>query len=160
MPKPHEYWMRLALEEARQAAEEDEIPVGAVIVHKDACIARAHNLCEQTGNPTAHAEMLAIQQACRQLGTQRLRGCTLYVTLEPCPMCAGALMAAQLESCYYAAADARQGCCASVYALPQDPAFYHHVYCIAGCLQEEAAALLRRFFFEKRQAKEAKGDRQ
>ena len=153
MPDQHEYWMRIALAEAQKAADENEVPVGAVIVRGSELIASAHNLCEQLNNPTAHAEMLAIQNACSAIGTQRLTGCRMYVTLEPCPMCAGALMAAQLESCYYAAADMRQGCCASVYALPQDPAFYHHVYCIGGCLQEASAELLQRFFAEKRKQK-------
>ena len=143
--------MMEALREAQKAFEEGEIPVGAVIAQGDRIIARAHNLREQTGDPTAHAEVLAIREAARQLGGRRLTGCTLYVTLEPCPMCAGAMVMACLEKCYFAARDERQGCCESVYALPNDPAFYHRVPCIGGLMEEEAAGLLKRFFLNRRE---------
>lgn len=149
----HERFMRVALEEARLAAEEGEIPVGAVIVSRGRIIAQAHNLRESTGDPTAHAEMLAIRQAARYLGGRRLAGCTLYVTLEPCPMCAGAMVMACLERCYFAARDQRQGCAESVYALTNEPSFYHRLCCVGGLLEEDATALLRRFFEQRRSRK-------
>ena len=150
----HEAMMRLALEEAQKAFEQNEIPVGAVIARNGEVIAAAHNLREQMGDPTAHAEVLVIREAAKKLGSRRLTGCTLYVTLEPCPMCAGALVMAGLDSCYFGAKDERQGCAESVYALTMDPAFYHRLPCIGGLLEEEAAELLRRFFLERREIKE------
>ena len=146
----HEELMREALKEAQLAFEEGEIPVGAVIAHGGEIIARAHNLREQTGDPTAHAEVLAIREAARALGGRRLNQCTLYVTLEPCPMCAGAMVMACLNKCYFGAKDERQGCCESVYALPNDPAFYHRVPCIGGLLEEESSRLLKDFFLARR----------
>ena len=150
----HEAMMRLALEEAQKAFEQNEIPVGAVIARNGEVIAAAHNLREQLSDPTAHAEVLVIREAAKMLGSRRLTGCTLYVTLEPCPMCAGALVMAGLDSCYFGAKDERQGCAESVYALTMDPAFYHRLPCIGGLLEEEAAELLRRFFLERREIKE------
>lgn len=147
----HEALMRQALEEAQKAFDEGEIPVGAVIARKGEVIARAHNLREQTGDPTAHAEMLVIRQAAQRLGGRRLNECTLYVTLEPCPMCAGAMVMACLNKCYFGARDERQGCCESVYALPADPAFYHRVPCIGGLLEAEASRLLKQFFRARRE---------
>lgn len=147
----HEALMHQALEEAQKAFDEGEIPVGAVIARKGEVIARAHNLREQTGDPTAHAEMLAIRQAAQRLGGRRLNECTLYVTLEPCPMCAGAMVMACLDKCYFGARDERQGCCESVYALPADPAFYHRVPCIGGLLEAEASRLLKQFFRARRE---------
>jgi len=146
----HEQLMREALKEAQLAFEEGEIPVGAVIAHGGEIIARAHNLREQTGDPTAHAEVLAIREAARALGGRRLNQCTLYVTLEPCPMCAGAMVMACLNKCYFGAKDERQGCCESVYALTNDPAFYHRVPCIGGLLEAEASRLLKDFFLARR----------
>ena len=146
----HEELMREALSEARKAFDESEIPVGAVMARGGEIIARAHNLREQTGDPTAHAEVLAIREAARAMGGRRLSDCTLYVTLEPCPMCAGAMVMACLDKCYFGARDERQGCCESVYALPMDPAFYHRVPCIGGLLEAEAAELLKRFFAQRR----------
>ena len=142
-----EEFMEEALREA--AADENEVPVGAVVVYQGRVIARAHNERE-ANHPFAHAEMLAMERACQALGNRRLHGCTLYVTLEPCPMCAGALMMAELDGCVFGAYDPRQGCCGSVYTLPQDPAFFHRVSCVGGVLEEQCGALLRRFFAEKR----------
>ena len=147
---PHESLMRLALEEAGAAFREGEVPVGAVVAKDGRPVARAHNLREQTGDPTAHAELLAIREAARVLGARRLTGCTLYVTLEPCPMCAGAMVMAQLDGCVFGAYDARQGCCGSVYDLPHDPAFFHRVPCAGGVLENECARLLRAFFERRR----------
>ncbi len=146
MLKAEEY-MREALKEA--ALDENEVPVGAVVVRDGEIIARAHN--ERGGDrPFAHAEMLAMQRASEKLGSRRLHGCALYVTLEPCPMCSGALMLAELDQCVYGAADPAQGCCGSVYTLPEDPAFFHRVPCAGGVLGDECASLLRRFFERKR----------
>ncbi len=147
---PHERMMRLALAEAEKALDEREVPVGAVIAQGGRLVASAHNLREQSGDPTAHAELLAIREAARRLGTRRLNGCILYVTLEPCPMCAGALCMAFVEMCYFGARDERQGCAESVYALTNDPAFYHRLPCVGGLLAEESRALLTRFFQGRR----------
>ena len=146
----HETMMRLALEEARKAAEEGEVPVGAVIARDGEVLAAAHNQREQDGDPTAHAEILAIRQAAARLGRRRLNDCTLYVTLEPCPMCAGAIVMACVGTCYYGAADQRQGCAGSLFSLPQEPAFYHRTPCIGGLLEESCAALMNDFFAQKR----------
>lgn len=146
----HEGMMLEALKEAQKAFQKGEIPVGAVMVKEGRIIARAHNLRETTGDPTAHAEVLAIREAAQVLGGRRLSGCTLYVTLEPCPMCAGALVMACVERCYFGARDERQGCCESLYALTQDPAFYHRLPCIGGLMEEEASELLRQFFRSRR----------
>ncbi len=146
----HEAYMRLALDEARLAQAAGEVPVGAVMVHGGKVIAACHNLRETTCDPTAHAEMLALREAARVLSTRRLNGCTLYVTLEPCPMCAGAIVMAQVDACFFAAYDARQGCCGSVYDIPQDPAFSHRTRIVGGILEEEAKALLQEFFNARR----------
>ncbi len=146
MLKAEEY-MRQALLEA--AADPGEVPVGAVIVYQDRIIARAHNQREE-GQPFAHAEMLAMERACEALGGRRLHGCTLYVTLEPCPLCAGGMIMAELDECVFGAYDPRQGCCGSVYALPEDPAFFHRVRCTGGVLEKECAQLLRTFFQDRR----------
>ena len=140
--------MREALSESAKSGE--DVPVGAVVVYQDRIIARAHNERENGGGPFAHAEMLAMQRAAEVLGTRRLHGCKLVVTLEPCPMCAGALVMAQPDECVFGAYDPKQGCCGSVYDLPHDPAFSRHVPCIGGVLEEECAEMLRAFFAEKR----------
>ena len=142
----HEELMREAVAEAQLAFARGEIPVGAVVALNGEIIARAHNLREATGDPTAHAEVLAIREAARKMGGRRLGQCTLYVTLEPCPMCAGAMV----KQCYFGARDERQGCCESVYALTGDPAFYHRVPCIGGLLEEESSRLLKEFFRTRR----------
>lgn len=144
----HEQFMRLALQEALKSGE--DVPVGAVIVRDGQVIASAHNEREALQSPLAHAEMLAMERACHALHTRRLTGCTLYVTLEPCPMCAGAMVMAQLGQCVFGAYDERQGCCGSVYDLPHDAAFFHRVPCMGGVLQQECAQLLRAFFEQRR----------
>ena len=145
-----EHWMRLALEEARKAREEGEVPVGAVLVRGDEVICRAHNRREALHDPTAHAEMLCLQEGARLLGDWRLRECTLYVTLEPCPMCAGAMIMGQLDRCVFGAADPRQGCCGSVYDLPGDAVLGGGTRWQSGVLAEECAALMTAFFQRKR----------
>ena len=143
-------YMQLALEEARLAAAEGEIPVGAVIVKDGEIIARAHNRRENDYDPTAHAEMLCMRQAASVLGDWRLRGCTLYVTLEPCPMCAGAMVMSQLTGCVFGAADEKQGCCGSVYDLPGDPSLAGQTKWQSGVLAEECGELMRSFFHSRR----------
>ncbi|MBQ2930264.1 MAG: tRNA adenosine(34) deaminase TadA [Clostridia bacterium] len=143
-------YMRMALEEAQKAAAEHEIPVGAVVVKDGEVIARAHNRRENDHDPTAHAELLALREAARLLGDWRLRGCTLYVTLEPCPMCAGAMVMSQLSQCVYGAADEKQGCCGSVYDLPGDPALAGQTKWQSGVLAEECGEMMRTFFAGRR----------
>ena len=142
--------MRMALEEAQLAADEGEIPVGAVLVKDGEVIARAHNRRENDHDPTAHAEVLCMRQAARVLGDWRLRGCTLYVTLEPCPMCAGAMVMSQLSRCVYGAADDKQGCCGSVYDLPGDPALSSQTQWQSGVMAEACGELMRSFFSRRR----------
>ncbi len=146
----HEFFMKMALDLAKQAQREGEVPVGAVVVHQNQVIGQGYNLREKLKSPTAHAEMLAITQASRHLNTRRLEGCSLYVTLEPCPMCAGAMIMAQINRCYFAAYDQRQGCGGSIYNLLEDPAFYHQCKVIGGIMEEEAQKLLQEFFGKKR----------
>lgn len=146
----HEEMMTLALEQARAAAALGEVPVGAVIARGREVIASCHNLREQLQDPTAHAEILALRKAAEVTGSRRLHGLTLYVTLEPCPMCAGAIIMAEIDRCIYAAPDRRQGCCESVYAIAADPAFFHRVQTVGGVLEKEAAALMTDFFKDKR----------
>ena len=145
-----EKWMRLALEQAKLARDMGEIPVGAVIVRDGEVVSVAHNLCETEHQATAHAEMLAIDRACRALGTNRLSGCTLYVTLEPCPMCAGALIHARLDRVVFAAKDPRAGAFGSLINLYAYPLESHPV-CESGPLSEESLVLLRDFFEKLRQ---------
>ncbi|MBE5783187.1 MAG: nucleoside deaminase [Clostridiales bacterium] len=138
-----EAFMQEAILEAGK--DSGEVPVGAVIVKNGKIIARAHNERE-SGRPFAHAEMLAMERACQALGERRLHGCELYVTLEPCPMCAGGMIMAEIDACYFGAYDERQGCCGSVYTLPEDPAFFHRVRCMGGILEQECQKLLQDFF--------------
>ena len=143
-------YMRIALEEAQRAAAENEIPVGAVIVKDGQVIAAAHNRREADHDPTAHAEMLCMRAAAAKLGDWRLRGCTLYVTLEPCPMCAGAMVMSQLSGCVFGAADEKQGCCGSMYDLPGDPALCGQTKWQSGVLAEECGRMMRSFFARRR----------
>ena len=142
--------MRAALGEAAQALALGEVPVGAVVVRDGEIVARAHNERETGGDPTAHAEVLAIRRAARALGRRRLSDCTLYVTLEPCPMCTGAIAMARLGEVVFGAYDERAGCCGSLYALTEDAAFGAVIPSSGGLLEEECRALLDRFFAEKR----------
>lgn len=143
-------YMRAALDEAAAAKAEGEIPVGAVVVCKGEIIASAHNEREREIDPTAHAEVLALRRAAKRLGRRRLDGCTLYVTLEPCPMCAGAIVMAGVDAVYYGAADARAGCAGSVYALPEDPAFGQKIPCMGGMMAQRCTEILDGFFEERR----------
>ena len=144
-----EHYMRLAIALAKKAAEEDEVPIGALIVRGDEIIAAASNLREQRKCATAHAEILAIEEACRALGGWRLHGCTLYVTLEPCAMCAGASINARLDRVVYGAYDRRFGALGSLCTLSALP-FNHALKVRAGVLEEECRALLSDYFKAKR----------
>lgn len=142
--------MRFALEEARIAFAEGEIPVGAVVADGGRVLARAHNRRETDADPCAHAEILALRKAAARLGRWRLQGLTLYVTLEPCPMCAGAAEMSGLARVVYGARDAQYGCCGSVYRLTEDPAFPTYCPADGGLLADECAALVRQFFQNRR----------
>ena len=143
--------MRLALEQARRAAAQGEVPVGAVIYHRDQKIlAMAHNRRETDADPTAHAEMLAMRQAAAKLGTWRLDGCTIAVTLEPCPMCAGALVNARVQRLVYGAADPKMGAVDTLYQLCTETRFNHRLEVSRGLLDDESRKLLQHFFGTRR----------
>jgi tRNA(adenine34) deaminase len=147
----HLYHMEMALEEADLAAAEDEVPVGAVIVSfQKGVIARAHNQREQLRDPTAHAEMIAITQAAQSLQSWRLEDCVLYVTLEPCPMCAGAVVQARLPLVVYGCTDPKAGACDTLFRLCSDPRLNHRAQVTGGVLADRCAAVLSAFFQAKR----------
>ena len=145
-------FMRQALAEAELAAAAGEMPVGCVIAREGEIIARAHNECESRGDATAHAELLAIRRASAARGDWRLNDCTLYVTLEPCPMCAGALVQARLGRLVYGAPNPAQGCAGSLYRIPEDPAFPHFCPSDGGVLAGECGSLLKACFDKKRRS--------
>jgi tRNA(adenine34) deaminase len=142
--------MKLALEEAERAFSQDEVPVGAVIVHDGRLIGSAHNQRELLHDPTAHAEMIAITQAAEARGSWRLDNCTLYVTLEPCPMCAGAVLQARIPMLVYGAADPKAGAVHSLYRLLDDPRLNHRTTAVSGVLAEPCGEILSRFFRKQR----------
>jgi tRNA(adenine34) deaminase len=142
--------MRLALEEAEGARAHGDVPVGAVVARDEEVLARAGNARERDQDPTAHAEMLALRATAQALGTWRLDGCTMYVTLEPCAMCAGALVLARIDRLVFAAADPKAGFAGSLGDLVRDPRLNHSVEVTTGVLEPEAAALLREFFRDRR----------
>lgn len=147
--------MGLALSEAGAATAHGDVPVGALVVSGDGTVlARRHNERELVGDPTAHAELLALRDAAARLGRWRLGGCLLVVTLEPCPMCAGAALAARIDTVAFGAADPKAGACGSLYNLAADPRLNHDMTVVPGIRAEEAALLLRRFFAERRQLSE------
>ena len=146
----HTAYMEQALEQARLALDQGEVPVGAAVVRGGQVIALAHNEREALCDPTAHAEVLALRRAAKALGRRRLDDCRLYVTLEPCPMCAGAIVMAGVESVYYGAADAQAGCAGSVYALTEDPAFGKRIPGMGGLMERECREVLDTFFKDKR----------
>jgi len=142
--------MQMAYREAELAWSEDEVPVGAVIVQANRVIARAHNQREQLHDPTAHAEMIAITQAAEALQSWRLEETTLYVTLEPCPMCAGAIVLARIPTVVYAAPDPKAGAAESLYELLSDPRLNHRAAIVSGVLRQPCSELLTQFFQQKR----------
>ena len=141
----HEDYMREALALARQAAERGDVPVGCVIVKDGVVVGRGRNRREERGDATAHAELEAIREACGRTGSWRLSGCTLYVTLEPCPMCAGGIINARIDTVRYGAREEKSGCCASVLNLFEER-FNHRPRIYGGVLEGDCAALLREFF--------------
>jgi tRNA(adenine34) deaminase len=142
--------MRAALDEARAAFDAGEVPIGAVIVHDEHIIGAAGNQRESLQDPTAHAEMVAITQAAETLGSWRLLDCTLYVTLEPCPMCAGAIVQARIPTVFYGAADPKAGGCHTLFQITSDVRLNHQAVVIGGVLENEARALLQEFFAQQR----------
>ncbi len=150
MNKIDEIYMRQALNEAQKAAQEDEVPVGCVVVHEKKIIARAHNQVERLKDPTAHAEMLALTSAANYLGTKWLNGVSLYVTIEPCSMCSGALVLARIKNLFYGASDPKTGACGSVFNIVNNKKLNHRIKVHKGLLKEECALLLSQFFKKKR----------
>jgi tRNA(adenine34) deaminase len=146
------YFMQIALDEAQKSLLEDEVPVGAVIVYQDEVIARGHNLIRTRKDPTAHAELIAISAASRYLQYERLLDCSLYVTLEPCAMCAGAIVWARIKRLIFGATDPKAGCCGTLYNLPQDERFNHYVEITSGVLEKECSEIISSFFREIRLA--------
>ncbi|MCI2775182.1 tRNA adenosine(34) deaminase TadA [Staphylococcus petrasii] len=148
-----EYYMNLAIEEAKKAQQLGEVPIGALIVKDDEIIARAHNLRETAQQPTAHAEHIAIERASKVVGSWRLEDCTLYVTLEPCVMCAGAIVMSRIPKVVFGAMDPKGGCSGSLMNLLEEPRFNHRASVITGVLENECGDLLRNFFRELRAKK-------
>lgn len=145
-----EYFLGEALKEAKKAFELDEVPVGCVIVYNDKIIARSHNLREKKKNALAHAEIIAINKACKKLKQKFLDGATLYVTIEPCIMCSGAIIQSRIKKVVYGASESKFGCCESLGNVFNDYKFNHHVEVVGGVLKDEAAFLMKSFFKEKR----------
>ena len=151
-PSIHEHFMREALKQASLALEKGEVPVGAVIVHENKIIARAHNQCEMLHDPTAHAEMIALTQASEALSSNKkdhrgsLEGSTMYVTLEPCPMCAGALVMTKCKNLVYGAKDHKAGACESLYRITQDDRLNHRLQVVSGVMEKDSQVFLQEFF--------------
>ncbi|MBS2967235.1 tRNA adenosine(34) deaminase TadA [Metabacillus sp. KIGAM252] len=153
--KSDEWFMKLAIEEAKKAEAVQEVPIGAVIVREGEVVSAAHNLRETEQRAIAHAEILAIDEACRKLGTWRLEGATLYVTLEPCPMCAGAIVLSRVERVVFGAPDPKGGCAGTLMNLLQEERFNHQVEVEEGVLREECGKLLSNFFRQLRERKKS-----
>lgn len=146
----HMLFMRKAIEEAKQAAQESEVPVGAVVVHENRIIGRGHNQVERLNDPSAHAEMIALSSACSTLNSKFLNGATMYVTLEPCPMCAGALVWSRIDKLIIGSLDPKAGACGSVFNLASTDKLNHKIEIIHSILEEECSELLKRFFRNRR----------
>ena len=150
-------WMDRALDQARLASAHDDVPVGAVVVRDGAVLAEAHNRRQADADPTAHAEVLALRAAAQRLGSWRLDGCTLYVTLEPCAMCAGAAVLARLPQLVFGARDPKAGAVGSLYDIARDPRLNHRVAVVEGVLADDCARLLQAFFRSRRRSRPAGG---
>lgn len=150
LPAKDEKWMEYALREAAQAVKRKEVPIGAVIVHDEIIVGKGYNQTETLQDPTAHAEMIAITAAATSLGTRRLENCTLYVTLEPCPMCAGAIVLARIPRVVFGAYDPKAGACGTLYNLVQDPRLNHRVDLVGGIREVQCGDLLKEFFGKMR----------
>ena len=149
------YYMHLALEEARKAAELGEIPIGAVLVQEDEVICSAHNMRETWQAATAHAEVIVIEEACKRLGRWRLSGCTLYVTVEPCPMCSGAIVNSRIERVVYGCPDVKAGGAESIFNIISNPNLNHCAEVVSGVCEEECAQVMKDFFRRRRQENKA-----
>jgi len=152
----HHGFMKSALNEAKAAFAANEVPVGAVIVRDGQIIARGRNQVEQLQDPTAHAEIIAIGAAANHTGSWRLKGCTIYVTLEPCPMCAGAIVLARIERVVFGAYDPKMGACSTLFNIVQDSRLNHRVQLIAGIDDDESRLLLKEFFEKKRELEKSR----
>ena len=153
MKKNDEQFMRMAIEAAKTAEENGDVPIGAVIVHNGQIVAKAYNQREQLQDPTAHAEIIALTQAAAALQSWRLIGCTMYVTLEPCPMCAGALVNSRIDRLVFGCDDPKAGACKTLYNIVQDERLNHRIDVISGVLADECAQLLSDFFSRRRKVK-------
>lgn len=148
--QPHDVWMKKALDQALVAYDQDEVPVGAVVVFEDRVIGEACNQREALNDPTAHAEMIAITQAAEALGSWRLLDCTLYVTLEPCPMCAGAIVQSRIPYVVYGTTDPKGGACDTLFQITSDIRLNHQAAILGGVMQNDCKAILQQFFRERR----------
>ncbi len=157
--KSDEYYMKLAIEEAKKAADIDEVPIGAVLVINDEVIAKAHNLRETQQRSIAHAELLALDEACQRSGTWRLEESTLYVTLEPCAMCSGAIVLSRVKRVVYGASDPKGGCAGTLMNLLQEQRFNHQTEVVSGICEEECSKLLSSFFRQLRKRKKDEKNR-
>jgi len=155
LEKCHDYWMTCAITEARKAEARDEVPIGCVIVSAGRIIARGHNLRETSQDPAAHAELIAIRKAARKLGSWRLLNCTLYVTLEPCTMCMGAIILARIPTLVFGCYDPKGGAAGSLYDLSADPRLNHTVALVPQIMESECSGLLSSFFAGLRARKRA-----
>jgi tRNA(adenine34) deaminase len=148
--KDNRHYMKMAIEQAKIAEENGDVPIGAVIVYKNQIIGKAYNQREQLKDPTAHAEIIALTQAAAFLESWRLNGCTMYVTLEPCPMCAGALVLARMDRLVYGCDDPKTGACKSLYNIVQDERLNHRLEVTRGVLAEDCSIMLQDFFQRRR----------
>lgn len=148
-----EYWMKFALREAEKAYEKEEVPIGAIVVLNNEIIGKGHNLTEHLQDPTAHAEIMAITAAANSIGSRRLENCVVYTTLEPCPMCAGALVLARVKRLVFSARDPKSGAVRSLYQICDDPRLNHRMEITEGVLEEQASMMLTSFFRELREKK-------
>jgi tRNA(adenine34) deaminase len=148
--KQDEQFMKIAVEQAKIAEENGDVPIGAVIVYENQIIGKAYNQREQLADPTAHAEIIALTQAAAAIGSWRLEGCTMYVTLEPCPMCAGALVLSRMDRLIFGCDDSKAGACKSLYNIVQDERLNHRLEVTSGVLREECSRLLQDFFQKRR----------
>lgn len=149
----HEQWMKLALKEAEKAFEQNEVPVGALVVHKGKIIAKGYNQIELLQDPTAHAEMIALTAAANHLQSRRLEDCTLYVTLEPCPMCAGAIVLARVPTLVFGSYDPKAGACGTLMNIVEDKRLNHSPHVVGGVCDRESEELLKGFFGRVRTVK-------
>ena len=146
----HKKWMKLAFREAEKAYERGEVPIGAVVVKNDQMIGRGHNQCESLNDPTAHAEIIAITSATNTIKNWRLGNCSLYVTKEPCPMCAGALINSRIDMVIFGMYDEKEGCCGSLYQLCRDPRFKHQLTVKGGVMENSCRLIVQEFFKKQR----------